>query len=171
MRRTGHKLYATAAMILITGLLTGCGLSLSTGTVQTSDTYSLWEARLDHMPFLVHFPDGKLEAFDDDGRAWPDASQGLDDSSTRRVEVYVGGLPGAVSLCGGPSINAPRGGEANGANVVSVLCDRSRTVVSFSDRVRPRVVAATRSYIPHVRHLLLEGIWESVAQEPEPLHE
>ncbi len=166
-----HKLGFTAAMILITSLATGCSLRLSTGTVQTTDTYSLWEGRLDRLPFLVHFPNGKLEEFDDHGNAWPDANPGSDDSSARRVEIYTGGLQRAMSLCGSPSTSAPLSGEANGANVVSVLCDGSRPVVSFSDRVRPRVIADTRSYIPRVRHLLLEGIWESVAQEPEPLHE
>lgn len=174
--RVGNLAYQTfrraLTIVLVTGLATGCGLRLSTSTVQPSDTYGLWEDRLDRMPFLFHFPDGHIEAFDDHGGALTEAGDTSGVDSGRRVEVYIGGFPSSAgSLCGAPVVHLSPGTEPGGANVVSALCDRSRTVVSFSDHVRPRVLAATRSYVPRVRHLLLEGIWESVAQEPEPLHE
>jgi hypothetical protein len=153
---------------LMAGLSAGCAAHLQTRTVQSSDTYDLWASRLEHMPFVFHLADGHADVYDVHGRPWTGPTDGLQDGHTQRVEVYVGtlGAPSAA-MC---SPLPPGSTGASEANVVAAICDRSRTVVSFSDHVRDRVLASKTEYVPRVRHMLLEGIWESVAQEPAPLH-
>jgi len=164
-RKLGHAL----AAIAITGLSVGCTVMTETRTVETSDTYQLWSDRMDRMPFLFHLPDGQLEAFDDHGHAWNAAASQVEASDTDRVEVYLGSFSGLpTSLCEGKTQLSSTSATTPNANVVSALCDRSRTVVSFSDRARSKVLAARETYIAHTRHLLLNGIWKSVAQEPDP---
>jgi hypothetical protein len=168
MSRLYCKLGHALAAIAITGLSVGCTVMTDTKTVQTSDTYQLWSARMDRMPFLFHLPDGQLEAFDDHGHAWSETASQVEASDADRVEVYIGSfstLP--TSLCEGKTQLASTS-SAPTANVVSALCDRSRTVVSFGDQARSKVLAARETYIAHTRYLLLNGIWKSVAQEPDP---
>jgi hypothetical protein len=164
-----RKLGYALAAIAITGLSVGCTVMTETKTVETSDTYQLWSARMDRMPFLFHLPDGQLEAFDDRGHAWSEPASQVEASDADRVEVYVGSFSGLpTSLCEGKTQLSSTSATAPTANVVSALCDRSRTVVSFSDQARSRLLTARTSYIARTRHLLLNGIWKSVAQEPDP---
>lgn len=169
MSCTYRALRHALVIIVSTGLSVGCSVVTETRTVEMSDTYQHWSDRMDHIPFLFHFADGHLEAFDDHGKTWEDAGSKVEASGTDRVEVYVGNFTGpSDSLCTGEPKRQPVAADAVGANVVSALCDQARTVVSFSDHARPRVLAARKSYIARTRHLLLNGIWKSVAQEPDP---
>jgi predicted ABC-class ATPase len=169
MSRAYRTLRHALVIMATTGLSVGCSAITQTTTVEASDTYQHWSDKMDHMPFLFHLPDGRTEAFDDHGKAWADAGSHVETSGADRVEVYVGNFPGpSDTLCAVRPKAQPAGATANDANVVSALCDQSRTVVSFSDHVRPRVLAATGDYVGRVRHLLLNGIWKSVAQEPDP---
>jgi hypothetical protein len=159
------------ALVIIasTGLSVGCTAVTQTRTVETSDTYQHWSEKMDHMPFLFHLPDGRTEAFDDHGKAWADAGSHIEASGADRVEVYIGNFSGpSDTLCAVQPKAQLSNASADDANVLSALCDHSRTVVSFSDHARPRVLAATDNYVGRVRHLLLNGIWKSVAQEPDP---
>lgn len=169
MSRTYRSLRHALTLIAVTGLSVGCSVISQTRTVQASDTYQRWAGQMDHIPFLFHLPDGQLEAFDDHGNTWAAPGSEVEANDADRVEVYVGNFSGlSPSLCAGkPHEQAPAANVA-GINVVSALCDRSRTVVSFGDRARPRVLAARKAYIARTRHLLLNGIWKSVAQEPDP---
>jgi len=156
-------------IVVSTGLSVGCSAITQTSTVEASDTYLHWSEQMDHMPFLFHLPDGRMEAFDDHGKVWADAGGHVEASGSDRVEVYVGNVPGpSDALCAVGPKGRPPSANADAANVVSALCDHSRTVVSFRDHARPRVLAATGDYVGRVRHLLLNGIWKSVAQEPDP---
>lgn len=156
---------------LVAALSAGCAAHLQTRTVQSGDTYDLWAARMEHMPFVFHEPDGHVDVYDAGGNAWTGSTNGLQDGSAARVEVYEGRFAAPTGTMCTPSAPALKAGSTSGnANVVAAICDRDRTVVSFSDKVRPRVLGAKTEYVPRVRHLLLEGIWESVAQEPAPLH-
>jgi len=166
-----HRKPCLAVMLLVTALSTGCAAHLQTRTVQDGDTYDLWAARMEHMPFVFHEPDGHVDVYDASGNAWMGSTEGLKDGSGDRVEVYEGHFTAATfSMCTPPAPALTAGNAAGPANVVAAICDRSRTVVSFSDKVRTRVLDTKTEYVPRVRHLLLEGIWESVAQEPAPLH-
>ncbi|WP_448102596.1 hypothetical protein [Luteibacter jiangsuensis] len=166
-----HRKPCLGIMLLVTALSTGCAAHLQTRTVQDGDTYDLWAARMEHMPFVFHEPDGKVDVYDASGNAWKGSTNGLQDGSADRVEVYEGQFAGPTGTMCTPSAPALTAGSAAGrANVVAAICDRGRTVVSFSDKVRTRVLDTKTEYVPRVRHLLLEGIWESVAQEPAPLH-
>ncbi len=156
---------------LATALSAGCAAHLQTRTVQDGDTYDLWAARMEHMPFVFHEPDGHVDVYDASGNTWKGPTNGLQDGSADRVEVYEGHYAAATGTMCTPSTTALTAGRAAGsANVVAAICNRGRTVVSFSDKVRARVLDTKTEYVPRVRHLLLEGIWESVAQEPAPLH-
>ncbi|MGA7437113.1 MAG: hypothetical protein WBW32_03170 [Luteibacter sp.] len=121
------------------------------------------------MPFVFHHSDGHVVVYDVHGDAWKGSTGGLADANVQRVEVFEGTRASA-----GAPLCTPAAADTNPANtgtgVVAALCDRGRLVVSFTDTPRDRVVAVKTTYVPHVRHLLLEGIWESVAQEPAPLH-
>ncbi|NII56218.1 hypothetical protein [Luteibacter sp. SG786] len=166
-----HRKPCIGIMLLVAALSTGCAAHLQTRTVQDGDTYDLWAARMEHMPFVFHEPDGHVDVYDVRGNAWTGPTNGLKDGSADRVEVYEGHFAAATGTMCMPSASALAAGNAAGsANVVAAICDRGRTVVSFSDKVRARVLDTKTEYVPRVRHLLLEGIWESVAQEPAPLH-
>lgn len=159
------------AILLFSSLAAGCGLRLQTKTVQTNDTYERWDLRMKTMPFVFHDNNGHIEVFDDRGKRWPGPTDGLDESNMDHVDVYIGRFGKSYpSLCAAKPSPPPTASHAD-ADVVAALCDRGRTVVSFTDQVRDRVIAAKTEYVPRVRHLLLEGIFESTAQEPEPLHE
>jgi hypothetical protein len=147
----------------------GCSAITETETVEAADTYQRWSAQMDHIPFLFHLPGGQVEAFDIHGRAWTETGSQAEARDADRVEVYIGSFPGpSASLCEGKPAASALPADTSKANVVSALCDRARTVVSFSDQARPRVLAARPTYIARTRHLLLNGIWRSVAQEPDP---
>lgn len=152
-------------VLAVATLGAGCSAHLQTRTVQLSDTYDLWAARLEHMPFVFHHPNGAVEAYDVHGTAWKG------DIDTRRVEVFEG-IDGALptALCTTPDSTGTASQHVGTGEVTAAICDRQRTVVSFNESVRERVLASKPTYVPRVRHLLLEGIWESVAQEPAPLH-
>jgi hypothetical protein len=159
------------AILLFSSLAAGCGLHLQTKSVQTNDTYERWDARMETMPFVFHDTDGHIEVFDDHGKRWSGPTYGLDEGGMDHVEVYIGSFGKSYpSLCAAKSPPPPTVSDAD-ANVIAALCDRNRTVVSFTDQVRDRVITAKTGYVPRVRHLLLEGIFESAAQEPQPLHE
>lgn len=165
----GLRQALTMTMIAVTGLAAGCSAITETRTVETADTYQRWSTQMDHIPFLFHLPDGRLEAFDDHGKAWSEAGSQVEAGDANRVEVYVGKFPGpSASLCEDEPRPPASSVDASKANVVSALCDHSRTVVSFSDLARPKALAARTAYIAHTRYLLLNGIWKSVAQEPDP---
>ncbi len=158
-------------MILVTALSAGCAAHLQTKTVQTSDTYDLWASRMQSMPFVIHQKDGQIALVDVHGDPWRGSTEGLQDGSAQRVEVYEGAFAApSATMCKAPMAPPRSGITASSDNVVAAICDRDRTVVSFSDTIRPRVLGSKTEYVSRVRHLLLEGIWESVAQEPEPLH-
>lgn len=152
-------------VLAIAALGSGCAAHLQTKTVQASDTYDLWATRMARMPFVFHHADGTVDTYDVLGHAWTGGVEAA------RVEVYEGALPAtSTGLCTAPGQAPSAHANAAGPDVSAALCDSQRTVVSFSEKVRERVLAAKPTYVPHVRHLLLEGIWESVAQEPAPLH-
>lgn len=169
MSCTNRVFRHTLVVIVSTGLSVGCSAITETRTVESADTYARWSQTMDHIPFVFHLADGRLEAFDDHGGPWAFPGAQVEASDADRVEVYVGHFSGpSDSLCAvkpDASLPAP---DAKGANVVSALCDKSRTVVSFSDNAKPRVLASRKGYVAHVRYLLLNGIWKSVAQEPDP---
>ena len=169
MSCTNRVLRHALVVIASTGLSVGCSAITETRTVESADTYVRWSQTMDHIPFVFHLADGRLEAFDDHGGPWASPGAQVEASDVDRVEVYVGHFAGpSDSLCAGQPQASLLATDAAGENVVSALCDKSRTVVAFSDHARPRVLAARKSYVAHVRHLLLNGIWKSVAQEPDP---
>jgi hypothetical protein len=156
-------------IVLVAGLSAGCAANLETKTVQGSDTYQKWDAQMNQMPFNFHYPDGHIESFDVHGNVWP-VPLGLSKPAGERVEVYFGHFPRLPpTMCSshlnlsGPAI------DQTTPNVVASICDHDRVVVSFRDHVRPRVLVEKSEYVSRVRHVLLEGIWESAAQEPDPL--
>lgn len=157
--------YRGCLILVATVLATGCSLHLQTRTVRSDDTYERWDARMQAMPFVFHDASGREDVFAADGKPWDGPAPRLDGMD--HVEVYVGNFdrPYPASCTSAPPPAAPGHGDAN---VVAVLCDGARTVVSYGDEVLDRVLAAKPRYLPRVRHLLLEGIFESVAQEPEP---
>ncbi|WP_156108679.1 MULTISPECIES: hypothetical protein [Luteibacter] len=160
-RRTAITLF------LATSGLTGCAAVTETGTVKANDTYDLWDKRMDHIPFVIHDANGNAAAFDSRGDVFNEPVADVEAERGRRVEIWVGHFSGPVkTLCAGAPASVP---NDKGPTVVSALCDRDRSVVSFSDRARERVIAARPGYIARTRKLLLDGIWESVAQEPDPL--
>lgn len=166
-----RNLCRLGTMIFITALSAGCAAHLQTKTVQTSDTYDLWASRMQTMPFVIHRQDGHTELVDVHGDPWHGATTGLQDGSAQRVEVYEGAFAAPSAAMCKPPMALPHGGNtASSDNVVAAICDQGRTVVSFSDKLRSRVLGNNSEYVSRVRHLLLEGIWESVAQEPAPLH-
>lgn len=163
MRST--RLHLAGMVLALAALGAGCSAHLQTRTVQASDTYDLWSARMEHMPFVFHHGNGTVDAYDAHGNAW------TGDEGTQRVEVYEGGTAGSTRALCTDAHNVPTApGSPTGDSISAALCDRRRTVVSFNDTVRARELAAKAAYVARVRHLLLEGIWESVAQEPAPLH-
>ncbi|SDG01553.1 MULTISPECIES: hypothetical protein [Rhodanobacteraceae] len=155
------------AVFLVMSVLTGCAAVTETSTVKEKDTYDLWDKRMDHIPFVFHDADGAVTAFDNRGDIFSKAATAVEAERGRRVEIWVGHFSGPLkTLCSGAPASVP---DAKGPTVVSALCDRDRSVVSFADRARERVIATRPVYIARARKLLLNGIWESVAQEPDPL--
>ncbi|UPG96088.1 hypothetical protein [Luteibacter aegosomatissinici] len=158
-------------LVGVAALATGCAAHLQTRTVQPSDTYDAWATRMETMPFVFHRAGGPTEVYDVHGHAWSGAQGSADAADGQRVDIYVGGLSTpATSLCSATGSAAASGTGVDDTRVTAAICDHQRTVVSFDEHVRARVLATKPAYVPRVRHLLLEGIWESVAQEPEPLH-
>lgn len=159
------------ALILITGLSVGCSTITQTSTVKESDNYVHWAKRIDHIPFLFHYPDGHVEVLDSKGNSWPSNVVQAEAHSADRVEIYVGNFSGsAATLCAETSAYEPATIDSTDRNVVSALCDRSRTVVSLTEHRRPEVLATKATYLSRVRRLLLNCIWESPAQQPEPFY-
>lgn len=157
-------------VIALAALASGCSAITTTETVKASDTYDVWSSRMDHMPFLFHFPGGLVEVFDDHGDVLAGMSESKDPESGNRVDIYVDERPSAsMSLCDPMADEHLSTIDPKGPNVVSALCENTRSVVSFTDHARPRVLAARSSYVARARHLLLDGIWTSVAQTPDPL--
>lgn len=155
------------ALLVVISMMAGCGARTEIRTVQDNDTYSFWNKKMDHIPFVFHYPDGRLEAFDDHGQVFSQPAAALEAERGDRVEIYVGHFDGPVkSLCYSSPDAAP---TSKGPTVVSALCDHERSVVSFSDHARDRVLAAKSLYVARTRSLLLNGIWESPAQEPNQL--
>lgn len=158
------------AIVAMVGLSAGCSAIIHNGTVLTTDTYDLWSDRVDHIPYVFHFADGHVEAYDDQGNAWTDAERRLQAYPGARVEVYVDGArTPSAALCDKPATVALAATTTGKPNVVSVLCDNTRTVVSFTDHVKPGALAARKAYISRVRRLLLDGIWACDPDQPEPL--
>lgn len=160
------KILSRGCLMLVASVLaTGCSLHLQTRTVRSDDTYERWDARMQAMPFVFHDASGREEVFGADGKPWHGPARRFDGMA--HVEVYVGsfGRPYQATCT---SVPPPAASGHGDANVVAVLCDGTRPVVSYGDDVLDRVLAARPGYLPRVRHLLLEGIFESVAQEPEP---
>lgn len=166
-----HRIVPRAmAIVAMVGLSAGCSAIIHNDTVLTTDTYDLWSDRVDQIPYVFHFADGHTEAYDDRGNAWTDAEGRLQAHSGARVEVYVDGARApSASLCDKPTTPAQAATTTGRANVVSALCDSTRTVVSFTDHVKPGALAARKAYISRVRRLLLDGIWACDPDQPEPL--
>lgn len=155
------------ALLVGVSLMTGCAARTEIRTVQDSDSYSLWSKAMDHIPFVFHYPDGHLEAFNDHGEVFSQPASVLEAERGDRVEIYVGHFKGpGKSLCYSTPDTVP---TDKGPTVVSALCDHERSVVSFSDHARDRVLAEKPLYIARARSLLLNGIWESPSQEPNQI--
>ena len=118
-------------------------------------------------PFVFHEADGRVEVLDAEGNRWSRPSKDLPVSDGDHVEIYVGRFDKpSQDICRTPPV-IPQVVHGD-TNLIAALCDRDRTVVSYGDRVMDRELAMKSHYLPRVRHLLLEGIFESVAQEPAP---
>ncbi len=155
------------AAIVVACLVSGCAAVTETGTVKDKDHYDLWDKRMAHMPFVFHYADGAKAAFDARGDVFKESATAVEAERGQRVEIWVGHFTGPLkTLCTSAPVSAS---SESGPTVVSALCDHDRSVISFSDRARDRVIAARPLYIARVRKLILNGIWESAAQEPDPL--
>jgi hypothetical protein len=151
------------ALLALTTVIAGCGVSTEIRTVQDGDTYSRWYREMDRIPFLFHYPDGRLEAFNDHGEPLGQFAAAVEAERGDRVEIYVGHFDGpAKSLCYSTPDTLPTN---SGPTVVSALCDHERSVVSFSDHAQDQVLAAKSLYVARARSVLLNGISESPVQE------
>ncbi len=154
------------ALLTLSTLVGGCATRLETQTVRDEDTYSVWWSRTQQVPFVFHYPDGRLEAYDGKGARYSKAAALIEAEHDDRVEIYLGRFDGPEkTLC----YSAPDAStNERGPTVLAALCDHQRSVVSLSNRARGSVLAAAKGpYIAWTRRKLLNGIFQSAAQEPD----
>lgn len=151
------------ALLAFTTVIAGCGVRTEIRTVQDGDTYSRWYREMDRIPFVFHYPDGHLEAFNDHGQPLSQFAATLEAARGDRVEIYIGHFDGpAKSLCYSTPDTLPTN---KGPTVVSALCDHERSVVSFSDHAKGQALSEKSLYVARARSVLLNGIAESPLQE------
>ncbi|UPG96094.1 hypothetical protein [Luteibacter aegosomatissinici] len=151
--------------LAITSLASACSAVIRT-EAQATDTYDHWNGQMDHIPFLVHYPDGRLVETDRSGHplAGPSATTAPD-----RVEVYVGTFPGPnATLCEEPPTAEQRALHPKAPDVVAALCDHTRTVVYFSDKAGSGSLADTGSYVVRVDKLVRKALGGGDPGAPDP---
>ncbi|MGA7437114.1 MAG: hypothetical protein WBW32_03175 [Luteibacter sp.] len=163
-----RSVYSLILVACGAGMLAGCGATVDTFAVRPEDTPLRWDRAMASMPFLLHFPDGRMVAYDQDGRPWPGVHANDLSHISGHVEMFVGPFQATGSpMCSAhPTLSRVEAG-ARIPNLAVVLCDHERAVDAFSDTVPVTTLGAPATLTAHARQLLLEGIQDSSAQQPE----
>lgn len=154
-----------------TCLATGCSTVIRTHA-QPGDTYAQWRPRLDGLPYVIHYPDGRRVVTDHNGQPWPGSAPGQL-ASAGRVEVFMSGAP--ASRTTDPCTSSPtRTGKPTddaGRGITAALCDGARTVVTLSTTPATSRLDAPGPYLARVDAWLLKGLGGLDEGEPDPFME
>ncbi|SKB30842.1 hypothetical protein [Luteibacter sp. 22Crub2.1] len=100
MRLTLSTLLRPIGLAAIAVALAGCATRTEMQMVRDEDTYNVWSSRIQHLPFVVHQPDGRFEAYDGTGAPFPKAAAMVEAEHDDRVEIYIGRFDGPdKTLC------------------------------------------------------------------------
>lgn len=150
-------------------MLVGCRATIDNGAVRKDDTEARWQHRLAQAPYVIH-SDGRSAAFAASGMRWPESSE-LASKQADRVEIYLNATMDHTHPDCATSSTPDASPRMTRTSVVVVLCDAHRRVVAATDHPPPGTAVESPAYFARLRHLLMTGIWSSVAQEPPPVYD